>query len=96
MYEEPWTVSTPEIDEEGAQKIVDFADSLGYDAHPVDPAYYYIRYMDRGTVETLLSLMRAGLESKALEFLDPLRIGGQSMIDDMEDWLEQAADVTYD
>lgn len=48
MHKEAWTVSTPEIDEEGAQKIVDFADSLGYDARTVDPAYYYIRYMDRG------------------------------------------------
>jgi len=96
MTSEAWAVSIAGLTEEGGRQILQYAESIGWDGYLANPAYYYARDMDRGTVETLLSLMRAGLESKALEFLDPLRIGGQSMIDDMEDWLEQAADVTYD
>ena len=92
-----WGVSLVELTKPGAKKVLKFAESIGFDGYVVDPRFFYTRDFDRGSVEIVLRFMRAGLvayKDQPLENRE--RWGAESLIDDMEEWLEKAADVTYD
>ena len=96
MEPEAWALSIVDLSEESAKLLIEHAKGLGLDGFAVDPAYFYVRHLDRGSVEITLKLLAAGLEAIGADLEDFERWGGISAIDDMKLWLEQAAEAHYD
>lgn len=96
MEDEYWGISFPGLTQAGAEQLLSFAESIDLDGYTVDPAYFYVREMGRGTVEILLPLLRAGLDATESDLSDRDRWGAESMIEDMGDWLQHAEAVESD
>jgi len=83
-----WAIDVPNLSERDAGRLTEYASSLGYDGDVLPPNLWLTWALDRGSVAMLRAAAKAGLKSESGKWSKTEVAGVESMISEMDEWLE--------
>jgi hypothetical protein len=87
--DEYWSVDIPGLTEDQAVSLQErLAGEFERDVVIISPRHFMVRGFSRASVRLLVSCLRAGLAAGGMS--DENEAGAKSMLEDFEEWLDQA------